>query len=74
MTVKYPEIYVPLVGEDGNAYAILGRVSKALKRAGVSKEEVAEFHAEATSGDYNHLLRTVISWVSEGSEEEDWDD
>ena len=71
MTVKYPEIYVPLVGEDGNAYAILARVSKALKRAGVSKEEVAEFHAEATSGDYDHLLRTVISWVSEGSEEED---
>ena len=73
MTVKYPEVYVPLVGEDGNAYAILGRVSKALKRAGVSKEEVAEFHAEATSGDYDNLLRTVISWVSEGSEE-DWDD
>jgi hypothetical protein len=78
MTVKYPEIYVPLVGEDGNAYAILARVSKALKRAGVSKEEVAEFHAEATSGDYDNLLRTVISWVSEGSDEdeyeEDWDD
>jgi hypothetical protein len=75
MTVKYPEVYVPLVGEDGNAYAILGRVTRALKRAGVSAEEVAEFRAEATSGDYDNLLRTVLAWVSEGEpEEEDWDD
>ena len=75
MTVKYPEIYVPLVGEDGNAYAILGRVARALKRAGVSKDEIAEFHSEATSGDYDNLLRTVLAWVSEGEEdEEDWDD
>ena len=75
MTVKYPENYVPLVGEDGNAYAILGRVARALKRAGVSKEEIAEFRDEATSGDYDNLLRTVLAWVSEGEEdEEDWDD
>jgi len=75
MTVKYPDIYVPLVGEDGNAYAILARVSKALKRAGVSQAEVAEFYAQATSDDYDHLLRTVLAWVSEGDgDEEGWDD
>ena len=74
MTTKYPEVYVPLVGEDGNAYAILGRVARALKRAGVLQDEIAEFRAEATSGDYDNLLRTVLSWVSEGEVEEDWDD
>lgn len=63
MSVLYPEVRVPLTGEDGNAFSILARVSRELKRAGVSREEVAEFHAEATSGDYDHLLRTVLRWV-----------
>ena len=31
MTVKYPEITVELIGQDGNAFAILGAVHKALK-------------------------------------------
>tara|TARA_B110000503_G_scaffold14157_1_gene19312 strand:- start:333 stop:527 length:195 start_codon:yes stop_codon:yes gene_type:complete len=59
---KY-EIEVDLVGEDGNAYAILGRVQKALKAAGVDKEERDAYFAEATSGDYNHLLRVTMDWV-----------
>lgn len=61
--IRFPEVTVKLVGEDGNAFAILGRVTKALKRAGASKEEVDEFMAEATSGDYDHLLQTVMRWV-----------
>lgn len=59
---KY-EIEVDLVGEDGNAYAILGRVQKALKAAGVDKEERDAYFAEATSGDYDHLLRVTMDWV-----------
>jgi hypothetical protein len=34
------------VGEDGNAFAILGRVSAALRRAGVSAEEVKAYTAK----------------------------
>jgi hypothetical protein len=26
--------------------------------------EIEEFLAEATSGDYDHLLQTVVRWVS----------
>lgn len=63
MEPKYPEIKVKLVGEDGNAFAILGRVIAALKLHNVSKEERDLFFAEATSGDYDHLLQTVIRWV-----------
>ena len=62
--VKFPEIEVELVGENGNAFAILGRVSKALKRGGVSNEEVDIFLNEAKSGDYDHLLQTTMKWVS----------
>ena len=71
--VKYPEVNVPMVGEDGNAFAILGRVIRALKRAGVSREEIDLFHSEATSGDYDNLLQTVMSWVSI-DEYDDYDD
>jgi len=62
--VKYPEIEVQLVGEDGNAFAIMGRVMSALKSAGVPKSEIDEYYAESTSGDYDNLLRTAAKWVS----------
>jgi hypothetical protein len=61
---KYPEIEVQLTGQDGNAYAIMGAVQKALRNAEVSKEEIDEYLKESMSGDYNHLLRTAMAWVS----------
>jgi hypothetical protein len=60
---KYPDVEVELVGQDGNAFLILGKVQKALRRAGVSEEEVKQYYEEATAGDYNHLLRTTMDWV-----------
>jgi hypothetical protein len=61
---RYPEVQVQLSGEDGNAFAILGRTSVALRAAGVSQEEIDAYFAEATSGDYDHLLQTTMAWVS----------
>jgi len=61
---KHPEITVQLVGEDGNAFSILGAVSGAMRRAGVSKEERDQFMSEAMSGDYDHLLVTCMKWVN----------
>jgi hypothetical protein len=60
---KYPDVQVRLVGEDGNAFAIMGRVASALKEAGVSQEEIDKYYAESTSGDYDNLLRTAVQWV-----------
>lgn len=57
------DVEVPLLGHDGNAFFILGTVARALKRAGATPEEVSAFHAEATTGDYDHLLRTCMEWV-----------
>ena len=73
---KYPDVQVRLLGEDGNAFAILGRVRKALQKAGHGVA-VEEFTKEATAGDYDHLLRTVLEWVSTDDDEEDeeeWDE
>ena len=61
---RYPEVEVKLVGKDGNAFAILGRVCEALKRAEVPQAEVDEFMAQATAGDYDHLLHVVMEWVT----------
>lgn len=63
MDVKYPEIVVPLSDKDDNAFAIIGRVCKALRRGGVAGAEIEAFTAEATSGDYDTVLRTAMRWV-----------
>jgi hypothetical protein len=60
---KYPHVKVQLVGRDGNAFAILGRVTKAMRKHGVEKSEIDAFMQEATAGDYNHLLATTMRWI-----------
>ena len=61
---KYPEIEVQILGRDGNAFAIMGAVSNALRKGGVPKEEINEYTSESMSGDYENLLRTAMKWVS----------
>ena len=62
--VKYPEVEVELSGIDGNAYSIMGATTKALSRAGVTKEEQSLYFQEATSGDYDNVISTTMKWVS----------
>ncbi len=64
--VRYPDVFVQLTGLDGNAFSIMGRVMDALKKADVSQEEIDEYYAQSTSGDYDNLLRTAAEWVSVG--------
>jgi len=61
--VKYPNVKVQLVGRDGNAFAIMGAVQSALKKAGVDKDEISNYLAESMAGDYNNLLRVAMEWV-----------
>jgi len=55
-------ITVKLSGEDGNAFAVLGKVNRALKKAG-HPELATEYFREATKGDYDHLLQTTMKYV-----------
>ena len=64
MTMPKFDIDVQLSGEDGNAFAIMARVTKALRNAGATKEQLDEYYKESTSGDYVHLLRTACAWVN----------
>jgi hypothetical protein len=64
MTKPKFDIEVELIGQDGNAFAIMGAVSRELKRAGATKEERDAYFTEATSGDYDNLLRVTAGWVN----------
>lgn len=62
--VKYPEITVQLTGEDGNAFAIIGNVMKAIRK-GVGSDEAKEFADEAMSqGSYDELLAYCMRMVN----------
>ncbi|HOW73291.1 MAG TPA: hypothetical protein PKY77_22050 [Phycisphaerae bacterium] len=57
-----------LVGEDGNAFAIIGRVSKALKRAGM-KDQAKEYVEKAmASPSYDALLALTLEYVEDEAE------
>lgn len=76
--VRHPNVYVRLVGEDGNAYSILARVKQAMVRKGIPKQDVQAFLRDATSGDYDHLLRVVcdtvhVDWDMPRNDEDDED-
>ena len=59
-TIEKPK--VKLTGEDGNAFAIMGAVSKALKKAGLY-DKADEYMKKATSGNYDNLLTVSMEYV-----------
>jgi hypothetical protein len=64
-------ISLPMVGQDGNAFAILGRARRALRNGGYDQGFIERFIREATSDDYNHLLMTVMDYFEIDGEAED---
>jgi len=54
---------VELIGHDGNAAAIMGRVQRALRRAGVPKKVISEYQKKSMSGDYDHLLSVAMDYA-----------
>lgn len=65
-TPKYPNIIITmeLEGEDGNAFVIMGHVSKRLKMAGATPEEISQYTMDCMSGDYDNLIAVQSKWVS----------
>ncbi len=58
---KYPDVDVQLVGEDGNAFAILGICYRAAQQQGVPAEEVKAFICALFACFFDWLL---INWLS----------
>ena len=61
---KYETVTVKLSGNDGNAFSIMAAVSKAIRKAGATQDEISEYMTESMSGDYDNLLRTAMKWVN----------
>lgn len=69
---KYPDCIVELSGSDGNAVAIFRTARRELinhlVREGWHRQDAVKegdaFQAEATSGDYGHVLITCHRWVT----------
>jgi hypothetical protein len=59
---RYPNVQVQLSGEDGNAFAILGRTAAALRAAGIPQEEIEEFDDQRDGGRW-YGGRAGWSWV-----------
>mgnify|MGYP001603400111 FL=1 len=64
MEPKYQDVDVLLTGQDGNVFLIIGRVSKALKRAGYA-EAAKEFGAAAMNApSYDAVLQLCMRIVN----------
>ncbi len=56
---KLPKVNCKLVGQDGNAFFIMGRFDQAARKAGWTKEEIDKVLKDAMSGNYDHLLCVI---------------
>lgn len=61
---KYPDITVELIGQDSNAFNILGICRRAMIKNRLPQSEIDTFMQEATSSNYDHLLATVCEYFN----------
>jgi hypothetical protein len=75
-TKTFPDKQVncKLIGEDGNAFYILGRFKGAAKKDGWTDNEINIVIDEATSSDYNHLLCVIDTFCVDPVESESLDE
>ncbi len=57
-----------LVGVNGNAFVVMGYVSKAMRECGFEKSEIDAYVKKATSGDYDNLLCVSMEYVDKCNE------
>lgn len=68
------KVKLQLVGLDGNAYSVMGAFQRAARRQGWSQAEIKVVLDEAMSGDYNHLLATIMDNVEDPDENDENDE
>lgn len=63
-----------LIGVDGNAYSVMGYVTRAMQEQHFSGEEIEAYRKDAMSGDYNHLLVCSMDMVDACNEKAGYED
>jgi hypothetical protein len=67
-------VELELVGLDGNAFYLMGAWQSKARRAGFSKEDIDKVLKECQSGDYDHLLCTLMDHCKSPDEEDEMED
>ena len=63
--MAHTKVSVPLIGEDGNAFSIIGRVAKALRRSG-QKAAAEEYVERATNThSYDEMLQVTLEYADD---------
>lgn len=57
-----------LVGIDGNAYAIMAYVSRAMKEQKFNPRQIDRYVTRAKKKDYNHLISVSITYIDKCNE------
>ena len=70
ITTITKKVNLTLVGQDGNAFNLMGLFQRQARREGWTKEEIDCVLDECRTGDYDHLLQTLIGYCEEQDEEE----
>lgn len=74
MDITLPKVKMQLVGLDGNAFSILGRFKTEAKRQGWDSDSIQSVLQNAMSGDYNNLLRVIVSVTEDVREQTETED
>lgn len=64
------KVRMTLVGTDGNAFNVMGLFAAHARRQGWPSDELDAVMTEARSGDYSHLLATLMDHIEEPKPEE----
>lgn len=57
-----------LVGVNGNAFAIMGYVSNAMRECKFTRQEIDEYRKKAMSGNYDNLLAVSLDYIDRCNE------
>lgn len=60
-----------LIGLDGNAFSLMGAFQKQARREKWEKSEIDAVLAECQTGDYNHLLVTLMKHCEPADNDDD---
>lgn len=65
------KVILRLEGLDGNAFSLMGAFSREARRQGWNKDEINAVLQECMSGDYDHLLCTLMDYTNDPDCDED---
>ena len=61
--MKHAEkVQFDIANSNGNAFALIGGWKRAARRESWSEDEIETVIAEAMSGDYDHLVQTIMGY------------